>query len=48
MVPGDDPVIQTKHHIGDAQIVESWPRKPLQYRTPVIADVARDTALERR
>src|ERR687894_1143750 len=48
MVPGDDPVVETKDHVRDTEVVEAGPRQALEYRTPVIADVAGNTALKRR
>src|SRR5919112_1173010 len=48
MVPGDDPVIKTKHHVGNTEVVEAGAGEPFQYRAPVIADVAGDPALKGR
>jgi hypothetical protein len=48
MVPGDEPVIETKDHVGDAEVIETWPRQALEYCTPVIAYVAGNTTLKRR
>jgi hypothetical protein len=48
MVPGNDPVIQTEHHVGNLKVIESGSRKPLEDGAPVIADVSGKTALKRR
>jgi hypothetical protein len=48
VVPGDDPVVETKDHVRDTEVVEAGAREALEYRTPVIADVAGNTALKRR
>src|SRR2546425_7411046 len=50
MVPRDHPVIVGKRYIGHlwCQAVRRRPRDALQLRTPVVADVAGNAALERR
>jgi hypothetical protein len=48
MIPGDHPVIQAEHDVRDAKIIETGARKPLEYRAPVIADVACKAALKWR
>jgi hypothetical protein len=48
MIPGDHPVVQTEHHVRDAKIVEAGPGKPLEYRAPVIADIACNSTLKWR
>ncbi len=48
VVPRDDPVIETQHHVGDVEIGVARAGQALEHAAPVVPDVACRATLERR
>ena len=48
MVPGQHPVVHAEHHVGQRQVVVTRRRQPLEHASPVVGEIARRPALERR